>query len=256
MLNLTNRSNSRRGSSASFNIVPFLSTPIQNSVDLKPGVYVIDSSTGIFDITLEAGVQGQWEFQTPYNSIETNNVTFPAGSNITFTDENGNVVQGDLCIDTLGTEVLITNHDGSDNYIVSVLGGISMEEVVTPTATATVTEDLLVGQLFFDTSNTPHPSKRFAGETYPWANDPILKAQYDANNHDFITDNGDDTYTVVPHTDFIRAGITNIGQHVDDTTAVNGLAGTVLTSGLQGTNRRTGGNQNNTITRRDLYRRR
>ena len=50
---------------------------------------------------------------------------------------------------------------------------------------------------------------------------------YNAQGHDFITltPTGDDfsLFTISDHSDFIRAGGTNIGTHVDDTTAANGL---------------------------------
>ena len=83
--------------------------------------------------------------------------------------------------------------------------------------------DALLGQVFFSSTNKIRQGLCYAGLTYNWTDNPNLKALYDANNHDFITDNGNGTFTVAAHTDFLRAGTTNIGTHVDDTTAVNGL---------------------------------
>ena len=83
--------------------------------------------------------------------------------------------------------------------------------------------DALLGQIFFSTTNRVRQGLCYAGRIYSWSNNPKLKDLFDANNHDFITDNGNGTFTVADHNDFIRAGSTNIGTHVDDTTAVNGL---------------------------------
>jgi len=86
-----------------------------------------------------------------------------------------------------------------------------------------VASDLLIGQLFWDTNNNPINGKLFAGETYNWGDNPKLQTKFNAQGHDFIVDNGNGTFTIVSHSDFIRAGINNIGTHVDDTTAPNGL---------------------------------
>lgn len=120
-----------------------------------------------------------------------------------------------------------------------------------PNNTLSALANMLLGTIFYDTDNTPAPGKLFAGQTYNWADNPNLQAKFNALGHDFIVDNGA-TFTVVAHTDFIRAGVNGIGTHVDDTTAVNGLAGTVETSGTTGTNTRVGGSSiriRNTQTR-------
>ena len=90
----------------------------------------------------------------------------------------------------------------------------------------TMESDVLLGQTFFSTSKRIRPGLCYAGETYNWSDNSKLKSLFEAEGHDFITDNGDNTFTVVDHTDFIRAGVSNIGTHVDDTTAVNGLSDT------------------------------
>ena len=102
-------------------------------------------------------------------------------------------------------------------------------------------QDLLVGQLFYDTNNTPTPGKLFPGNTYQWADNPRLQTKFLAQGHDFIIDNGDGTFELVDHSDFIRSGVADIGTFVGNTTAVNGLAGTVLGAGLIDNNRSTGG---------------
>jgi len=97
----------------------------------------------------------------------------------------------------------------------------------------------LVGQLFYDTDNTPVPGKCFAGESYDWADNPLLEAKFQANGHGFIADNGDGTFTVDDSGDFIRPGTSEIGVHVNDTTAANGLTGNITLP--RSTNSRTGG---------------
>jgi len=106
-----------------------------------------------------------------------------------------------------------------------------------------VVSNLLIGQLFYDTDNTPTDGKLFMGQTYQWSDNPLLEAKFIANGHGFLTDNADGSFTVVSHDDFIRAGSSSIGVHVDDTTAVNGLTGTVIDANPSGrqTNRRIGG---------------
>ena len=79
-----------------------------------------------------------------------------------------------------------------------------------------ISSDILIGQLFYDTDNTATPGKLFAGNTYNWSDNPKLKAKFDANGHNFITDEGNGTFTIVDHTDFIRAGVSNIGTFVED----------------------------------------
>ena len=98
----------------------------------------------------------------------------------------------------------------------------SVTNPITDTSSS-ITSDILIGQLFYDTDNTATPGKLFAGNTYNWSDNPKLKAKFDANGHNFITDEGDGTFTIADHTDFIRPGSSNIGLHVDDTTARNGL---------------------------------
>ena len=85
----------------------------------------------------------------------------------------------------------------------------------------------LLGQLFYSSHNTPSAGLLYMGETYNWSENPKLKSLFDENNHEFITDNTDGTFTVAQHADFLRAGADSIGVHVDDTTAVNGLTGSV-----------------------------
>ena len=103
----------------------------------------------------------------------------------------------------------------------------------------------LIGTQFFDSFFDPAAGKLYMGQgPYLWSDNPILQARFNAGANDFITDNGDGTFEVTLHTDFIRPGTTDNGSHVDDTTAANGLTGTVTTSGIQGSNRRTGGTAN------------
>lgn len=96
---------------------------------------------------------------------------------------------------------------------------------------AVVESDALLGQLFYSTTNRVRQGLCYAGNSYNWSDNPKLKALFDANSHDFITDNEDGTFTVADHTDFLRAGTANIGTHVDDTTAVNGLRANYTTNG-------------------------
>jgi len=104
----------------------------------------------------------------------------------------------------------------------------------------------LTGQIFFSTTNDPAPGLLYAGQEYSWSNHPRLKAMYDSAGHGFIeTDQFDnpDTFAIASHTDFIRAGGANIGTHVDDTTAANGLTGETVDRYASGfTGRGTGGN--------------
>jgi len=102
--------------------------------------------------------------------------------------------------------------------------------------------DNLLGQLFYSSHNTPSTGLLYMGETYNWADNPKLKNIFDANNHEFINDNGDGTFVVAQHSDFLRAGENAIGTHVDDTTAVNGLSGTYIRYNTIPTNSSTGGN--------------
>ena len=76
--------------------------------------------------------------------------------------------------------------------------------------------DILLGQLFFSSHNTPKPGLCYAGQTYSWSDNPKLKELFDSQGHDFIVDNLDGNFTVVNHTDFIRAGVSNIGTFVED----------------------------------------
>jgi len=104
----------------------------------------------------------------------------------------------------------------------------------------------LTGQIFFSTTNTPAPGLLYAGRQYSWQDHPRLQMMFEANGHAFIdVDSFDnpDTFGIVDHEDFIRAGGTNIGQHVDDTTAANGLTGETVDRYAGGfTGRGTGGN--------------
>jgi len=108
---------------------------------------------------------------------------------------------------------------------------------------STFSSGVLIGQIFYDTDNTPTDGKLFMGQTYQWSDNPLLQAKFIANSHGFIVDNGDGSFDIASHSDFVRAGVTNIGAHVDDTTAVNGLSGTVVDANPSGrqTNRRIGG---------------
>jgi len=95
------------------------------------------------------------------------------------------------------------------------------------TGESSLVADMLIGQIFYDTDTTATKGKLFQGKTYDWEDYPKLKSKFDAAPHGFIIDNGD-TFTIASHNDFIRAGSTAIGVHVDDTTAPNGLTGTTV----------------------------
>ena len=80
-----------------------------------------------------------------------------------------------------------------------------------------------IGQLVTSAFKTPAAGILWMGDTYNWSDNPILQSLHAASPTDYITDNGDGTFTVTLHADFIRPGLTDIGLHVNDTTAVNGL---------------------------------
>ena len=62
---------------------------------------------------------------------------------------------------------------------------------------------ILLGDIFWSTSNTPTPGKLYGGQTYSWIDNPNLKDLFDAQGHEFITDNGA-TFTVLEYNGFIR----------------------------------------------------
>lgn len=87
--------------------------------EIDPGVYVIDTSTAAFSITLPSE-QGVWEFHTPYASIEDNVLTIDAGDDQSFSDESGTLQQDDFELNTQLSLVTVVNTDGSDNFYVTV----------------------------------------------------------------------------------------------------------------------------------------
>ena len=84
--------------------------------------------------------------------------------------------------------------------------------------------DILIGQLFYDTAIVPMTGKLYASNTYNWSDNPKLQAMFLKAPHEFITDNKDGTFTIADSKEFIRAGVTDIGKKVEDSTSPNGLA--------------------------------
>jgi len=114
--------------------------------------------------------------------------------------------------------------------------------VITALQSKVAVPSVMVGTTFLDAFRVPEPGKLYAGETHNWADNPILSAKFSAQPNGFIVDNTDGTFTVVDHQDFIRPGSSNVGVHVDDTTAVNGLTGVYVRYNSIPTNSSTGGN--------------
>lgn len=71
--------------------------------------------------------------------------------------------------------------------------------------------DILVGQLFWATNNTPRDGLLFSGETYSWLENPKLKQLFDNQGHQFIIDNLDNTFTIATIEQNIK-GTTNTSQ--------------------------------------------
>ena len=110
-----------------------------------------------------------------------------------------------------------------DNFV-WVVGRLKyLERKVDASNSSDIVENLLIGNIFFSTHNTPTSGKLYQGETRDWVDYPKLKEIYDSSPNDFIVDNGT-SFTIANHNDFIRAGSNGIGVHVDDTTAPNGLS--------------------------------
>jgi len=117
-----------------------------------------------------------------------------------------------------------------------------------------------IGQVFYhgyDTDN--YDFILWKGTTHNWLDHPKLQAKHTSQPNGFILDNLNGTFTIVDHSDFLRSGSTNIGNHVDDTTAPNGLTftyiapnpptSTQVNGGSGNTIRgRTGGNNPQTFT--------
>ena len=87
--------------------------------------------------------------------------------------------------------------------------------VVGPDNNLPTNASFLIGQIFHSTTKRVAPGLCYAGQTYNWSDNPQLKTLFDNEGHDFIINNGD-TFTIVNHTDFIRAGVSNIGTYVED----------------------------------------
>ena len=84
-----------------------------------------------------------------------------------------------------------------------------------------VNTDIEVGEIWWSLINNPPQGVIMNGETFNNSEYPDLAAL--APLMDAITDNGNGTSTVNIGTDFLRPNTTNIGNHIDDTTAPNGL---------------------------------
>lgn len=96
-------------------------TVVSSSSTLGSGSYELNSSSGIFNITLAPG-SGEWIFTNSNKSASTNIVRITAAESPTFTASSGTQVTGDLIIDNGGVEVNIKNIDNSNNYYVTVNG--------------------------------------------------------------------------------------------------------------------------------------
>lgn len=121
--------------------------------------------------------------------------------------------------------------------------GIKIVQLFSESSTSLegATPDYLIGSIWQGAYPSLSASILLMGTTFNWSDHPKLNSLHAANPSGFITDNGDGTATVVNHTDFIRAGTTDIGTHVDDSTAVNGLSGTVITASDNVTTNNNGG---------------
>lgn len=87
--------------------------------DLNPGNYELDSTIASFNITLKP-TKGQWVFTNANRSTDVNVVTILSNATFSFTNEIGVITLDDLIYDSPGSDVIINNIDGSNNFYVTV----------------------------------------------------------------------------------------------------------------------------------------
>ena len=84
------------------------------------GTYVLNSTGGSFEITLDDNAApAEWFFISPYKIAETNNITIKADATDSFTDEDGELQQEELVVDSVGVIVNVITFDNA-NYVVTV----------------------------------------------------------------------------------------------------------------------------------------
>jgi len=102
------------------------------------------------------------------------------------------------------------------------LGGLGGNQTVNLPPAA---PSIAIGQLFWDTNNTPKPGKLFAGGNYLRSENPLLLAQHAAQPHEFLALNPDGTtFDIAPVSEFLKAGTADIGKFFVDRTSAKDLS--------------------------------